>query len=115
MSRGVGFRYRGACEGGANPLSELDHALTMIGSAHWTENFSTSAHPRNRRRSTSLNWQLWGIKTNSYRQAERRLCVRSRDLRRDAMRRGRSAASGPSSHHTGPGRFDLQRSFADPF
>ena len=46
---------------------------------------------------------------------ERRLCVRSRDLRRDAMRRGRSAASGPSSHHTGPGRFDLQRSFADPF
>jgi len=61
VSKGVGFRYRGACEGGANPLSELDHALAMIGSAHWTENFSTSAHPRNRRQSTSPKWQLWGI------------------------------------------------------
>jgi hypothetical protein len=37
VSRGVGFRYRGACEGGANPLSEFDHALVMIGSAQWIE------------------------------------------------------------------------------
>src|SRR5215467_15410583 len=50
----------GGCNGGANPLSELDHALAMIGSAQWIENFSTSAHPRNRRQSTSLKWQLWG-------------------------------------------------------
>ena len=39
----MGFRYRGACEGGANPPSELDHALAMIGSAHWIENFGNSA------------------------------------------------------------------------
>jgi hypothetical protein len=64
VSRRVGFRYRGACEGGANPLNELDHALAMIGSAHWIENFSTSA-PRNRRQSTSLKWQPWGMNTRS--------------------------------------------------
>ena len=42
-------------------LSEIDHALAVIGTAHWIENFSTGAHPRDRRQSTSTKWQLWGM------------------------------------------------------
>ena len=39
-------------------VSEIDHALAVIGTAHWIDNFSTGAHPRDRRQSTSTKWQL---------------------------------------------------------
>src|SRR5215472_145453 len=76
VNKGVGFRYRGACEGGANPLSELDHALAMIG----------SAPPATR--------------------AERPVSVRSRDPRRGPGQWARRAVSGHSWDHEPSAGFD---------
>jgi hypothetical protein len=56
----VGPRSPGAFESGAGVLSEINHALALIGAAHWMENFSTGAHPRDQRQNASIKWHLWG-------------------------------------------------------
>ena len=56
----VGRRLPGPFEDRAGVLSEIDQGLAVIGTAHWTENFSTGAHPQDCRQNTPIKWQLWG-------------------------------------------------------
>jgi hypothetical protein len=62
MRAWVGPRSPGVFENGAGVLNENDHALAVFGTAHWMENFSTGASPRDRRQSTSIKWPRYGAK-----------------------------------------------------
>ena len=68
MSAWVRLPCPGAGEGSPGVLGEIDRALALIGAAHWTENFSTGARPRDRRQSASIEWQLWGISVRAERE-----------------------------------------------